>query len=267
MDYCNYEAVARFENGFWLQILSDYAQFSLDYLPSTEQEDVYTSKYFISVYSKLLEKAREIPQSTKQVELSNMAFKYATESKNFALSLLRKSLIGKTQIMLTPTLLNHIVNEIDMYLFILKYLRFGQIPPIFHPLEYHKFWLLDAIGHADMIRLGLDEVEKKLIQNTEEFRKRFLELYEKALELCGYTRTNLLQFPALRALNKEVEHVIKDFMEFLEELEEKKRNHEILATFSFLVPEHMLREECYYLTKLAQVSEIKKPDCSPIRSY
>ena len=29
---------------------------------------------------------------------------------------------------------------------------------------------------------------------------------------------------------------------------------------------HMIREECYYLTKLSMVSHIKNPECDPTKS-
>ncbi len=30
-----------------------------------------------------------------------------------------------------------------------------------------------------------------------------------------------------------------------------------------LIPDHMLREECYYLRKLSSVSDVKSPTCDP----
>jgi hypothetical protein len=36
-------------------------------------------------------------------------------------------------------------------------------------------------------------------------------------------------------------------------------------TLNPLFPDHMMREECYYLTKLAQVSEVRQPQCDPAK--
>jgi hypothetical protein len=38
-----------------------------------------------------------------------------------------------------------------------------------------------------------------------------------------------------------------------------------MGTLTALTSDHILREECYFLTKLAQVSEIKPPECDPAR--
>ena len=41
--------------------------------------------------------------------------------------------------------------------------------------------------------------------------------------------------------------------------------NKVLSTLTPLMPDHMLREECYYLIKLAQSSEVRMPDCDPTR--
>ena len=40
---------------------------------------------------------------------------------------------------------------------------------------------------------------------------------------------------------------------------------EILGTLSPLMADHMFREECYYLTKLAMVAGTKNPTCDPTK--
>jgi len=41
----------------------------------------------------------------------------------------------------------------------------------------------------------------------------------------------------------------------------------MLSTFSALMADHMMREECYYLTKLAQSTNTAKPSCDPTSSH
>ena len=53
------------------------------------------------------------------------------------------------------------------------------------------------------------------------------------------------------------------FKEFLKELEIGVAEKKILSILSPLVPDHMFREECYYLTKLSMVANTKEPDCDP----
>jgi len=40
---------------------------------------------------------------------------------------------------------------------------------------------------------------------------------------------------------------------------------EALGTLPPLDPDHMFREECYYLTKLAQVGAVPFPKCDPTK--
>lgn len=102
-----------------------------------------------------------------------------------------------------------------------------------------------------------------LIQESRTFTKRFEEYFLKASELAGYLRTHLFTFPALNRFNREVELEMALFQSFLSEIEELELEDEVLGTLSPLMPDHMFREECYYLMKLAQVSDVKMPECDP----
>lgn len=56
-----------------------------------------------------------------------------------------------------------------------------------------------------------------------------------------------------------------DFKKFLEILLYKRSDKRTLGIIAPLVLDHMNREECYYLTKLATVSETKSPICDPTK--
>ena len=47
------------------------------------------------------------------------------------------------------------------------------------------------------------------------------------------------------------------------QIQEMLLNKTVLATLDPLIPDHMLREECYYLMKLSPVSDVKSPPCDP----
>lgn len=87
----------------------------------------------------------------------------------------------------------------------------------------------------------------------------------KASELTGYLRTNVHSFPALEKFNNDVEVEIKLFQTFLHELEEMELSHTVLSTFSALMADHMYREECYYLMKLAESRNTTPPNCDPTK--
>lgn len=187
----------------------------------------------------------------------------ATSIRDFKLHMIRRHLTGKISIHLSPTFLNHMVNEVEEYLEILKYLKTEQMPPLYHELHYHMVWLPDAAGHAGAISDTMDAVEKDIKARSKEYSVHFEQFYIKAVELAGYLRTNLKEFPALKRMNQEVKMEIMLFRKFLKEIEELELSHEVLGTFSALMADHMAREECYYLTKVAMASQTTEPGRNP----
>lgn len=172
--------------------------------------------------------------------------------KQFKFYLLRKQLTGNINIHLPPTFINHMVNELEEYQNVLSYLKKGEVPPIFHELHHHLLWLLDASGHAGIIHDDLDGVERRLREKSTTFAQHFEQFYLKAVELTGYLRSNIESFPALTRFNHDVDIEMGLFKTFLRELEEMELSAEVLGTFTALMADHMLREEQYYLSKLAQ---------------
>jgi hypothetical protein len=256
-----YQEAALFEHGFWLQILGDHARFINDSLAESEKEAISTAKYFIQIFDELLQNVNNVDP----VELSQVADQEVLKLKAFNLNLIERLLVGKIKIHLSPTFINHMVNELEEYQRILNSLKDGKVPPIYHELHHHLVWLVDAAGHAGAINDNLDQVEKKLKKTTKEFVKTFEDFYIKAVELAGYLRTNLSAFPALKKFNKDVYLEMELFKSFLHEVEEMGLTKEMLGTFAPLMADHMAREECYYLMKLAQSTALPRPDCDPTK--
>ncbi len=136
---------------------------------------------------------------------------------------------------------------------------------MYHELHHHLLWLLDAAGHAEAISSNLDGVEMKLKEKSHTFKKTFEAFYLKAVELAGYLRSNLTEFPALTKMNLDSELEIKLFQVFLEEIEELRLTKQALGTFAPLMADHMYREECYYLMKLAESTKLDPPNCDPAK--
>lgn len=265
MSKTNYDQAALFEHRFWLQILGDHSRFILYSLAPTEAETAHVANHFIQVFDRLLERARTDLSTADIQTLTQQAYFSAMELRNLKLNILARLLEGKITIHLPPTFLNHMVNELDEYVRILQFLLAGEMPPVCNPLHFHLIWLPDASGHADSIASSLDPVEKKLVMKSQEYAKRFDQLFIKAHELAGYLRTNLEQFPALTRFHQEVKLEIMLFTKFLSEVEEMGIDHSLLGLLSPLFPDHMAREECYYLIKLSQVTELPEPDCDPTK--
>jgi hypothetical protein len=256
-----YEEVAQFEHRFWLQILGDHSRFINDSLAESEKEAIETAKYFIQVFDERLNHVN----SMNLMELSQLVEPEVLKLKAFKLNLIERHLVGKIKIHLSPTFINHMVNELEEYQRVLSFIKKGQVPPAFHELHHHLVWLMDAAGHAGAINDNSDHVEKKLKKASDEFVKNFEHFYLKAVEMAGYLRTNLSSFPALKRFNKEVYLEMELFKGFLKEVEEMGLTKEMLGTFAPLMADHMFREECYYLTKLSQTTELPLPNCDPTK--
>lgn len=254
-----------FEQRFWLQVLGDHARFIHDSLSVQEADEIERAHRFIRIFDSLLNEARQEMSDQELETLNRTAYWRATELRDFKLHLLKRMLTGSIKFHLSPTFVNHMVNELEEYLRIMKHIQATGQPPKFHAVHLHLLWLQDAVGHAESVAGSLDMVEKRLIERSDRFSNHFTEFYMKAVEMAGYLRTQLHQFPALNRFNKEVELEMVLFKEFLEELESMDLDAELLGTLQPLMADHMAREECYYLIKLSQVANTEKPNCDPAK--
>jgi hypothetical protein len=251
-----------FEHRFWLQVLGDHSRFILGALSPEENSNIQKANYFKNLFDNLLNNARMDLSTEELNKLNNLAYNAACQIRSFKLYLIKEHLIGKIKINLPPTFINHMVNEVEEYLFIL-YCIMNKQPYLLNPVHYHKLWLLDGSGHAASIASSLDMAEQEFIKKSMKFRKSFDKLHQKSLEIKGYMRTGLFKFPALSKLNEDAEEEMNTFKKFLKDLEKLILEKKLLGDLKPLMTDHMYREECYYLTKLSMVSEVKKPGCAP----
>lgn len=251
-----------FELQFWLQILGDHGRFIHDALAPGERNKIGLAGYFAQVFDELLDQSRMQLNDQQLYELMKQSLSFAEEIRRFKLELIRDHLSEDIKIGLPPTFINHMVNEVEEFLRIIQCLLEG-IMPAGHPLHYHKLWLPDAAGHAGAVICSLDDVENDLRMISKEFEMDFHDLHMKADEFNGYTRANLMDFPALKRLNHQVEMKIISFMRFLQDIEELRLTKKAVGTLQPLMADHMYREECYYLYHLSKVSDIDDPGCDP----
>lgn len=250
------------ENRFWLQILGEHSRFILDSLSPREANEIEKAGAFIKVFDDLLAKARQRLSGEDLAALHKQAFAAAQDIRDFKLHLLSRHLSQQIGLDLTPEFINHMLNELEEYLYILDAVLHNQAFS-FHPVHLHIIWMLDGSGHAATIADRLSANYKDTKNIADMFAAKFSNEHEKALEMGGFLRTGLTDFPALRQFNADAEFAMKNFMAFLMETEQQVREKNILSILSPLMLNHMYREECYYLTQLAKVSQIKKPDCDP----
>ncbi|WP_139492004.1 DUF2935 domain-containing protein [Brevibacillus dissolubilis] len=262
----NFVEAALFEHRFWLQVMGDHGRFILETVSPKEMEIAKRAQYFVFVFDHLLAQSRQPLSAGELSTVTQQANYYTAEIRQFKLDLLAMHLRSEIAIGLTPTFFNHMVNEAEEYLRVLGFLLAGEVPPPCHPLHYHLLWLPDSVGHAAGIADNLDPVEKKLKKKLMEYMKQFEVFFIKATEMAGYLRTNISQFPALSRFNTDVELEMKLFTSFLKEIEELELDEKVLARLNALMPDHMAREQCYYLIKLSEVSIVEPLEgCDPTK--
>lgn len=254
-----------FELQFWLQILGDHSRFIHDSLAPSERSTIEKAMGFIKQFDDLLGRARQTEQQASWIDLAKQAQLAGKQLRELKLSIIKEHLVGNIKISLAPSFVNHMVNELDEALRVFSFLAKGEVPPQVHPLHHDLLWLLDAAGHAGAIHDELDLVEKKLKKQASHFSKDWEDFYLKAIELTGFLRTHLSEFPALTKFHHNVELEMVVFKHFLEELEEMELSKQSLGTLTPLMADHMAREECYYLIKLAETTEIQSPLCDPTK--
>ena len=257
------------EHRFWLQILGDHLRFMELSLHVGETELLQRVADLQAIADTLLQEARAGPGAgprtqPQPTDLTARALEFGLQVKVLKKEILTRHLVGKVNIHLAPTFLNHMLNELDEYLDLLDtYTKMGEIF-VKHPLEYHNLWLPDGAGHAESIACNLDDVERDLRTRAHVCKKMFEDLFHKTHEFIGYLRTDLATFPALDRLTRTADFEMKLFVRLLQEISQMKVDHTVLSTLNPLIVDHMLREECYYLKKLAPFLG-QAPNCDPAK--
>ena len=184
----NYEEVAFFEHRFWLQILGDHTRFIMTSLSPEEKEEIQRAKDFMNLFDHLLSESRQPLTRVELGDLTQRAYEVTQALRVFKMEIQRRQLTAEISINLTPTFINHMVNEAEDYLRILGSLSVGEISPLCHPNYYHLLWLSDAQGHAHTLNSGFDSVEYQLIERARDFTNLFSDLYQKpsrSIAICA----------------------------------------------------------------------------------
>lgn len=113
----DFNKTARFEHQFWLQILGDHARFIHDSLASQETKEIEIAQRFIETFDHLLASV----EHANLIRLSIEAEDEANRIRQFKLDLIKKLVFGKIKIHLSPTFINHMVNEVEEYLHVLEF--------------------------------------------------------------------------------------------------------------------------------------------------
>lgn len=246
----------RNEIEFWTRIMRDHAMFQYTSLAPTETDAINTANSFINLFERLNIESNS--RQTNNLNLIRNSKAAVVQFIEFKRRLLYGLMTCNLQLRMTPSFLNHMINEALEFLNVLN-LYDGTTPynQTLENLRIHKVWLSDASGHASAVASELDAIESEHVSLANEFAKKFDKQFKKAYEMYTmYERTGL-ENGSLQALNLQVITVMTDFINFLENIEEQRDDCTLFSTgtFSPEIPRHMMLEEGYYIYKIRELSE------------
>lgn len=236
----------QYEIRFWSQIMGDHMRFIINALDISEGQ--------------LLDQATILRNDADDIYTGRIVgidevYEFAMSVKRLKTEILNRQTHGKVKILLPPTFINHTLNEVDQMISIITGEPSPSMPIADHESLQHKLWLQDAMGHADYLKSNLDPTEKPLRKAVKEFKKRFkahLLANEEFLQYSNHLSEtgNDRNFPRKDLHTQRANVLMNEFMDLLSQLHAGKASNRVLAAFTELVPDHMYREECYYLRKL-----------------
>lgn len=246
----------RNEIEFWTRIMREHAMFQYASLAPTETDVINAAYSFINLFERLHLENNSRQENNLNLIRNNKAA--VIQFIEFKRRLLYGLMTCNLQLRMTPSFLNHMINEALEFLNVLN--LYDQTTPYNQTLEnlrIHKVWLPDASGHAGAVAAELDAIESEHVSLANEFAEKFDKLFKKAFEMYTmYERTGL-ENGALHTLNLQVITAMTDFIQFLENIEEHREDCTLLSsgTFSSEMPRHMMLEEGYYIYKIRELSE------------
>jgi hypothetical protein len=152
---------------------------------------------------------------------------------------------------LPPTFINHMINEaLEFYQDLDKIKHRSNINLVEENILLHKIWLPDASGHAAAIAGDLDPTETIFIEEANNYKALFDNLFIKVIELGQVLDRTNLKDGNLHFFNEQVEEKINNFIIFLEKIKKLRIECKLLGVFNPLMADHMIREEYYYLVNI-----------------
>ncbi len=241
---------------FWTEIMRDHSEFQYTTLSPREVEYIGQAQYYMQLFESLNQEAKGYKDKSTPADEANLIQKNMTALLNFIQfkrSIVYRLMTCGIEIGLPPSFINHMINEAMEYYRVLCMAQ-GTMPMniALENIRLHNIWLPDASGHASAVGAELDPVETKLIKKAEYFVKIFDKLFKKAVEMYQIFERTGLQDGSLGYFNEEVAKEIDAFICYLEEVKTAREQCVVQATgiFGPLMPDHMIREEKYYLYRI-----------------
>ena len=118
--------VTLFEHNFWLQVLGDDSRFIFNSLSPKETYFIKQASRFINLFDDLLQESRKTISDEILHKLNYKAYSAAMEIRELKLTILSKQIEDKIDINLSPTFINHMIKELEEYIFHVKVKLFNS---------------------------------------------------------------------------------------------------------------------------------------------
>ncbi len=245
---------------FGFQLLGDYARFISNALSPESAAEAQKAKAFIALFDEMYTKSGNALSGTKLADLNRQAFQDVQDFRKYALQVLRGQISKTIIISLDPQTLNMMVNTAELLLDGLGAYMRNTFPDTSH---LTSTWLQNIYTSTLLIQDRLGILFYGAREKAGEFANTFLHLYNKSLMLDGMRRTGLDKIAPFGHFCKEIKSQLTSYAEYLVDLISLITNNEYIGLLTLLEVDSIYRRVCFFLTKLAQISEIKAPACDP----
>ena len=251
----------RDENRFWLKLMSDKAMIVFNSLSPDSPETGPTKGFydiFEKLYARLLENptAEQLPQFYRDAETATRAF------RALMLDLLRKQLTLEFYMNVKPSFTNHVVSLADQYIYLLRLFSQNKKPD-YNPIIQDIFWLPTFQVDARLIADNVEFFDEDVRSEALEYEENFSRLYEFAILLQGFLRTDVPDFPIARQYRKKITELLNKFAVFVVSLLTQAHANMLPGTLTLLELDCIYRITCYYTTQLAFQADAARPACDP----
>jgi len=235
-----------FENNFWLEILSDHMTFLSGVLAPSESKLIDAAMSLKSYIDKVRNSLK-----TDHPESINNIIALVKDVIDFKRTILAGQLgVGPSvNINYPPTSVQHLIDEANMYMFIVSYYRKEKVVPSLSVLKVNKFWVDNASEHISDIYNMVDPKEKGKRHELELAQHKFEHLIEQTEEYLEHYKS-IGMFPAVNNLIGHSINAVNTLNDIFAELEELRLNHLYASTIPDMLLNHMIREHLYYINKI-----------------
>lgn len=244
---------------FWLGVMRDHAIFQNSTFAPKEVIYIQKSMMFRDYFQTMIDKIKcEDDMDTHMRGLLDALNDFI----NFKRNILTGLLTCKLEISLPPSFINHQINEAMEFKFELTspeaYLECIEKTMCF--LDLLKKWIADSSGHASAYASFLDPAESILRNEALDYKMKFDMLSVKASELQMMMMQTGAGTEAVMLLTQETAELMRKFIDYLQKILNLRCKCMVMAigTLTPLLPDHMIREHEYFLSKINEYMDNKK---------